>query len=175
MSITVLRLGHRPQRDKRLSTHLLLAARAFGAKKAFYSGSRDPKLEESINKVSQDWGGQFPLSYQKNWRKLIREWDGKIVHLTMYGLNIQNIIDEIRKDPSPKLVVVGGSKVPRDLYESATWNVSITTQPHSEVSALAVFLHEIFQGTELSKEYIGAKRKIIPNACGKEIVEFSKD
>ncbi|TLZ95287.1 MAG: tRNA (cytidine(56)-2'-O)-methyltransferase, partial [Methanobacteriota archaeon] len=29
--ITVLRLGHRPARDKRVTTHVALTARAFGA------------------------------------------------------------------------------------------------------------------------------------------------
>jgi len=51
MSITVLRLGHRPHRDKRASTHLMLAARAFGADNVFYSGIKDSRIEESIKKV----------------------------------------------------------------------------------------------------------------------------
>ncbi|MGI0148094.1 MAG: tRNA (cytidine(56)-2'-O)-methyltransferase, partial [Thermoplasmata archaeon] len=29
--VTVLRLGHRPSRDKRVTTHVALVARAFGA------------------------------------------------------------------------------------------------------------------------------------------------
>jgi len=47
----VLRLNHRPKRDKRVTTHLLLAARAFGAAGAIYSGEKDEKVEESLEKV----------------------------------------------------------------------------------------------------------------------------
>jgi len=59
MTITVLRLGHRPQRDKRLSTHLILCARALGAEKVIYTGMRDTRLEEGIANVVTEWGGSF--------------------------------------------------------------------------------------------------------------------
>ncbi|MBI0582046.1 MAG: tRNA (cytidine(56)-2'-O)-methyltransferase, partial [Methanomassiliicoccales archaeon] len=48
--ITVLRLGHRPERDKRITTHVALTARAFGARRIIVS-TKDPVLEESINDV----------------------------------------------------------------------------------------------------------------------------
>lgn len=175
MNITVLRLGHRPHRDKRLSTHLLLAARALGATNSYYSGINDSQLETSIKKVCKEWGGQFSVKYLKNWRKLTQNWDGKIVHLTMYGISIQDTIEAIRKDTKPKLVIVGGVKVPKEIFEIADWNVSITTQPHSEVSALAIFLHELYQGSQLDQDFIGARLKIIPKVCGKDLRFISKD
>ncbi|WP_192806472.1 RNA methyltransferase [Saccharolobus islandicus] len=36
--IYVLRLGHRPARDKRVTTHVILVARAFGAKGVYIEG-----------------------------------------------------------------------------------------------------------------------------------------
>jgi len=36
--IEILRLGHRKKRDARLSTHVALVSRAFGASKIYYSG-----------------------------------------------------------------------------------------------------------------------------------------
>ncbi|MCI0482386.1 MAG: tRNA (cytidine(56)-2'-O)-methyltransferase, partial [Candidatus Dadabacteria bacterium] len=87
--VTVLRLSHRPSRDKRVSTHLLLAARAFGATKAFYTGEQDDSIEESIKKVVTDWGGDFTLEYAESWRSVFEKWEGKIVHLTMYGVPFQ--------------------------------------------------------------------------------------
>jgi tRNA (cytidine56-2'-O)-methyltransferase len=175
MTITILRLGHRPERDKRLSTHLLLAARAFGAKNAFYTGIKDTQLENSINKVRQEWGGKFTVNFIEKWRDLVLSWDGKIVHLTMYGLPIQDVIKKIRDTDLSILVVVGSTKVPKELYTIANWNVSITNQPHSEVSALAIFLHELYKGQDIKKKFTNARLIITPSPRGKEVKEFSKD
>ena len=57
MAISVLRLGHRPARDKRISTHVGLVARAFGADNLFYSGIKDSSFEKSIHGVVKQWGG----------------------------------------------------------------------------------------------------------------------
>jgi len=169
MEVHVLRLGHRPSRDKRLTTHLILAARAFGASGATYTGRRDPTLEETISDVVSDWGGSFSLGYSEGWRRLISGWEGKVVHLTMYGQPVGEAISSIRDDPSDKLVVVGGAKVPGEVYGLADWNVSVTSQPHSEVSALAVFLHELFEGRELDRVFEGARMRIAPQERGKRV------
>ncbi|MCW4050856.1 MAG: tRNA (cytidine(56)-2'-O)-methyltransferase [Candidatus Bathyarchaeota archaeon] len=175
MTVTVLRLGHRPQRDKRLSTHLLLAARAFGATNAFYAGTKDIRMEEGISRIVEEWGGDFKVKYAESWRNVVKNWEGEIVHLTMYGLPVQEVASKIRENNEPKLVVVGGSKVPRDMYDLADWNVSVTTQPHSEVSALAIFLHMLFDGEELSRSFKGARLRINPSGHGKDVDVFSKD
>ncbi|MFH2112785.1 MAG: tRNA (cytidine(56)-2'-O)-methyltransferase [Candidatus Bathyarchaeota archaeon] len=174
MKTTVLRLGHRPLRDKRLSTHLLLAARAFGASGAFYAGIRDSGLEESVRKIVRDWGGDFSVEYAANWRRVVRDWEGGVVHLTMYGLPAQDVVHEVAAGEGPLLVVVGGPKVPGDVFGLADWNVSVTLQPHSEVSALALFLHMFYGGSELSREHPGARLRIVPSARGKELA-VSKD
>lgn len=173
-SVAVLRLGHRTSRDKRVSTHLILAARAFGASKAFYTGEQDDSLEESIRKVVADWGGEFTLQHATGWRGVFDEWEGKIVHLTMYGIPFQDAVGEIRADPSPKLVVVGGAKVPGEVYGAVHWNVAVTGQPHSEVSALALFLHELYEGKELGLDFPGSRLKVIPQAKGKKIETHAK-
>jgi tRNA (cytidine56-2'-O)-methyltransferase len=169
MRITVLRIGHRPLRDKRLTTHLLLCARALGAERAIYSGKRDLKIEETIDKVVDDWGGCFFLDYTNQWKKIVNEWEGKIIHLTMYGFPVQKAVNEIKNYDEPLLVIVGGPKVPAELYELSDWNLSVTSQPHSEVSSLAIFLHIFFEGKELEKEFLGAKMIITPSLRGKEV------
>jgi tRNA (cytidine56-2'-O)-methyltransferase len=167
--ISILRLGHRPSRDKRISTHLLLAARAFGAHDAVYTGIKDVALEESISKVVQEWGGDFSVGYSGSWKKVTNAWKGRIIHLTMYGLPVEDVIAEIKADRFPKLIVVGGAKVPSEIYGVADWNVAVTNQPHSEVSALALFLHELHGGKELSLKFPGAKLTIVPQAKMKKI------
>jgi tRNA (cytidine56-2'-O)-methyltransferase len=174
MNITVLRLGHRHIRDKRLSTHLILCARAFGAEKVIYSGDEDPKLEEGIRDIVKRWGGNFRIEYEVDWKRAIREWKGKIVHLTMYGLPVEKATPEIRKQDDPLLVIVGGPKVPRAIYEKASWNVSVTTQPHSEVSALSIFMYVLQGDSALQHEFTGGSIMITPSEKGK-YVEVSKD
>ena len=172
--VYVLRLNHRISRDKRVTTHLLLTARAFGADGAFYSGQRDEKIDESIKKMNKSWGGQFEMKHVQDWRKVIKqckEVGAEVIHLTMYGLPVQDVIQQIKESPKDKLIVVGGAKVPGILYELADWNVSITSQPHSEISALSIFLHELHEGEELCRIFEKAKIKIIPQAKGKKIVK----
>lgn len=172
--IKVLRLDHRRVRDARITTHVCLTARAFGASEVILSGDKDTKLMENVADVTERWGGGFVVDYRKNWDNTIDGWKkngGKLVHLTMYGEQVQDAIGDIRSSPKDKLVVVGGSRVPGKVYKEADWNVSVTTQPHSEVSALAIFLHLYFQGEELSKEFEGGKLKVVPSAHGKKIIE----
>ena len=175
--IWVLRLNHRSKRDKRVTTHLLLAARALGVDGAFYSGEYDEKVEKSIEKVSKSWGGTFKVEFSHNWRQVVKEWKrnvGEVVHLTMYGLPVQDVIDQLKASPKNKLIIVGGAKVPGVAYELADWNISVTSQPHSEVSALSIFLHELFEGHELPKQFENAEKKVIPQAKGKKVVKTNK-
>jgi len=169
MEVSVLRLGHRFSRDKRISTHLALTARAFGASEIIYD-ARDPEIEESVNSVVSSWGGDFRVAYTSDWRETVREFDGVRVHLTMYGLKLDETISKIGKSNKNVLVVVGGAKVPKEMYELVDFNLSVGAQPHSEVAALAVFLDRFFEGNSLYADFEGG-RKIIPQACGKKIVE----
>jgi len=145
-------------------------ARAFGANEYILSGENDDSILKSITDVSRRWGGKFSVRHEENWKKVVKGFKGKIAHLTMYGLPVQKVATEIRKEKS-LLVVVGGEKVPPGMYELADWNVSVTNQPHSEVAATAILLDRIFNGKELAKRFAGAKIKVIPQERGKKTVE----
>ena len=166
--LTVLRLGHRKIRDARLSTHVGLTARALGADSIVYSGEKDDSIVNSINKITPQWGGDFQASYEKNWRKTIQDFQGTKVHLTMYGSQVQDKIQEIRPK-NDLLIILGAEKVPPEVYNLADYNISVTSQPHSEVAALAIFLDHYFQGRELSKTFPNPKIKVTPNAKGKTV------
>ena len=168
--VTVLRLGHRLVRDERMSTHIGLVARAFGAKQLVLTGADDHTVE-SITRVSGRWGGSFEVIYQKNWREFVRSWKGPIVHLTMYGEVLDEALPKIEKvaGKDKLLVVVGAEKVPREIYNLASYNVSVGSQPHSEVAALAVFLDRLFMGGELYCTFVKAKIRIKPSSRGKEV------
>lgn len=166
--VEVLRLGHRPKRDERLSTHVCLTARALGADKVHVAGT-DSSPIESVDEVTRRFGGEFEAATMEEPRDFIRGWEGDIVHLTMYGLPIQDVVGEVRE--RDVLVVVGSQKVGWDVFEAADWNVAVSNQPHSEVAALAVFLHEYWEGRELEKEFGGGEVEVLPSRRGKETRE----
>ena len=166
--ITVLRLEHRPFRDQRITTHCGLVARALGASAFVYSGQQDDKLENSIRGVVGNFGGKFSIQYTESWKTFLKGFKGKKIHLTMYGLPMQKQIQKIRKHRNI-LLIIGGEKVPFEVYKLADYNISVTSQPHSEVAALAIFLDKYFVGKELEKKFPGAKKKVIPNSRLKQV------
>lgn len=165
----ILRIGHRPERDQRVTTHVGLTARALGAR-GMYLAASDKGVAESITDVAKRWGGEFFCEDNVKWRSCIKEWKaggGTVVHLTMYGINLPDVIGEIR--PHKKiLVIVGAEKVPGEIYGLADYNVAVTGQPHSEISSLALFLDHLAQGQNLALDFPGAQIKIIPSKAGKQ-------
>lgn len=157
-----------------MSTHLGLVARAFGAVRLIVSGMDDETID-SLKKISANWGGDFAVEYVKNWRDYAKKFDGLVVHLTMYGEHLDNFMSKIQKEVKKKniLVVVGGEKVPGDIYKMANYNVSIGNQPHSEIAALAVFLDRLFMGEELYYRFENARLRIIPKPKGKGVEDLS--
>jgi tRNA (cytidine56-2'-O)-methyltransferase len=168
--VVVLRLGHRPGRDNRMTTHVGLTARALGADRVVIAGNAS-KSKGTIEDITQRFGGPFTVELDDEWRALIRDWEGSIAHLTMYGLPVQEVEGEVRAalEDGPLLVVVGAEKVPFDVYEAADFNVGVTNQPHSEVAGLAVFLDRLFEGRELEREWADATHRVVPKATGKQV------
>ena len=176
MRVAVLRLGHRKDRDKRVTTHVCLAARALGADFAIISGERDDRVIKSVAGVSQRFGGRFFARHEPNYRKAVarlKKGGYSIVHLTMYGEPLEKMIGAVRRKRKV-CVIVGAGKVPRDVYEMADYNISVTGQPHSEFAAIAIFLHELFFGKELSKKFPNARLRVVPQARGKKVMARGK-
>ena len=165
--ITILRIGHRISRDKRITTHVALVARAFGANKIFID-CEDKKIEETIRSTCFHFGGDFNIESGVDVKKIIKNWDGNVVHLTMYGDELEKSVNKIDKN-CDLLVVVGAEKVPAYVYDFADFNVSVGNQPHSEVAALAVFLDRYTKGRWIGKKFNG-KMEIIPCNKGKKVV-----
>ena len=175
--IVVLRWGHRPQRDARLTTHVALTARALGASSLILSDIEDEKIKETIEKITRNWGGLFFFMMGTPWKKAVKDWKAKggiVVHLTVYGENIQtsDVLQRIKDSGKDILVIVGSKKVPKEFFSEAVsdFNVAIGNQPHSECASLAVFLDRFFEGKELAKSFENAKVRIISQKRGKKIV-----
>ena len=168
--ITVLRLGHRKGRDKRITTHVGLVARAFGADELIIS-TKDEGIGITLDDVTKRFGGNFSVKTGIKWRKILKNWEGTKVHLSMYGEHIDDVIPRIPKNKE-LLIVVGAEKVPGDVYKMVDYNVGVGNQPHSEVAALAVFLDRFLKGDGLRRDFKG-KVTIIPSKNGKKVVESS--
>lgn len=172
MAIIILRLGHRLQRDQRITTHVGLTARAFGAE-GMLLASDDQGIEKSISDISKRWGGSFYVKRIESWKSEINKWKksgGKVLHLTMYGMNFPDVANEITIDNL--MIVVGAEKVPAEIYELADWNVGVGNQPHSEVAALAVVLDRLqaASGNEpLKAKFADGELEIVPMRLGKEV------
>src|SRR2546426_7671897 len=170
-------MGHRLFRDSRVTTHVCLTARALGADQAIIANNRDKELESTIREVSDRFGGRFNVETGANWKQVIQDWresDGQVVHLTVYGLPLSDVIDQIRDLNKDLLVVVGSEKMPGEMFKLADWNVSITSQPMSEVGALAIFLDWYHSHKEFELDFPGPEMQIVPSKEGKIVKEISR-
>jgi tRNA (cytidine56-2'-O)-methyltransferase len=177
--VVILRWGHRPRRDARLTTHVALTARALGASGLILANIEDEKIKETIEKVTKNWGGPFFFEMGTPWKEAVKDWKAKggiVVHLTAYGENIQtsDMLQRIEESGKDILVIVGSQKVPREFFSEAfsDFNVAVGNQPHSECASLAVFLDRLFEGEELKKSFENAKVRIIPQKRGKKIASL---
>jgi tRNA (cytidine56-2'-O)-methyltransferase len=171
--VAVLRLGHRPGRDERTTTHVGLTARALGADRVVLANDASSR-SDTVEDITERFGGPFAVETTDSPMGYIRNWGGEIVHLTMYGLPVQDVEADIRtafEDGQSLLVVVGAEKVPFEVYEQATHNVAVTNQPHSEIASLAVFLDHLYEGAELDREFEDAERAVVPQELGKQVEE----
>jgi len=165
--IIVLRIGHRINRDKRITTHTALVARAFGANKIFID-TLDKKIENTMRSTCNRFGGDFEIKTGVKPKEAIRKFKGIVVHLTMYGDELNSSIKKFDKKEA-LLVIVGAEKVPPYIYEMADYNISVGNQPHSEVAALAIFLDRYTGGKWLNKKFNG-KIQILPSNKGKKVM-----
>ncbi len=164
----VLRIGHRPERDKRITTHVALTARAFGASKIYISRP-DRRIVKTVNEVVRKFGGNFTVETVSNPKKIAKNWKGKVIHLTMFGLPFNDVVKELKAETSPILFVVGAEKVPPWTFECADYNISIGNQPHSEVSALAIALSSL--NSEFDAQEFDGPIKVIPSADYRNMVD----
>lgn len=160
-------------RDDRVTTHAALVSRAFGAQKIYMTGI-DQSVRDTVAAVGRRWGGNFEVEIVDDWKTVARAWKregGRIAHLTMYGVNVDDVAARLRNEDSKILVIIGAEKVPREAYEMADYNVAVGSQPHSEIAALAIFLDRIHGGRQLKKEFAGGRLRVVPTERGKRVVE----
>ena len=135
--IVLLRLGHRPERDKRITTHVGLTARLLGAE-GMLLASDDPGIVKTLEDVVRRWGGDFYVKNNVNFKQEIKEWKdagGKVCHLSMYGVNLPGVTDEL-KSCDKLMIVVGAEKVPQKFTSSRTGTSRLETSPIPKLQQL---------------------------------------
>jgi tRNA (cytidine56-2'-O)-methyltransferase len=175
MKIEVLRIGQRLVRDDRVTTHVALVSRAFGASKILMQ-EVNPEIKRTISDINRTWGSTFEVEIIDNWKQVLKlkKKSFKIVHLTMYGENIDSITNKLKQEEKI-LIVVGAEKVPHEVYDLADYNVAVGNQPHSEISALAILLDRILQGRQFLKKHENAQKEIVPTKQGKKVLDKTID
>ena len=174
--LEVLRLGYRKGRDPRITTHLGLVARAMGADGFLLAGDEDKEMFENLNSVSDRFGGYLEtkqVSGMGHLKKHVAN-GGVAVHLTMYGEPFRKAIPKMRRD-RPLVIVVGGAKVPGDVYKICQHNVAVGNQPHSEVAALALFMDAWFGESASERNFDNARLIIEGTNDGKLVHDLRED
>ena len=167
----VLRIGHRPERDKRITTHVALTARAFGACKISFS-KPDTRIVDTVDKVTEKFGGNFIIETTTNPKAIVKNWAGTTIHLTMFGLPIDDSLEDIKKCKDPLLFIVGAEKVPPWVFEHSDFNIAIGSQPHSEVSAIAIALSKV-NDASYNQNFDG-QLQVVPSGERREMKNSSK-
>lgn len=145
------------------SMDICLAARAFGAHVVTFEARKNPKLSRYFDSLNKRWGGSFSVSFTNNWKAFIKEHRNyKIVYLTRYGIPINKVEYAIRTYKNILLVVTTAETL-KEMHDLSDFNISITNQPHCSSAAIAVFLHQFYQGRELSLHFENAEYKVIPD------------
>ena len=85
----------------RITTHAALVSRAFGSDK-IYMTEVDNSIKETLKEIAKRWGGKYDFAIEiiEDWRKVVKNWKkegGKVVLLTMYGINIDDTISQSKK------------------------------------------------------------------------------
>ncbi len=139
-----------------------MAARAFGAHNVTFASIRNPKMMNQFKVLNKKWGGDFNVSFVDNWQDFLKSKKNyKTIYLTRYGTPINKIKYSLKTYKNIMLIVTL-TEAYKNLYKMADFNVSITAQPHSATSAIAIFLHLFYEGRELAMHFENAKYKVVP-------------
>ena len=152
-----------------------LTARAFGASELIATQKEQKDklyITKYFKEINDDWGSSFKVSFDSNWKKLILERNNnyKTIYLTKYGSSIKKSEYAISTYKNIMLIVSTTDNI-KELYDMADFNISLTTQPHTIISSIAVFLNMYYKGRELAMHFENAKYKIIPENHGIHITK----
>ncbi len=114
------------------------------------------------------WGGSFEVVGCENWKRSVRSFRGTV--RPPHDVRSAARARLAAAAPGPRiLLVVGGAKVPSDLYSPRIVNVAVGNQPHSEVAALAVLLARLLGLPSNDATWPGARQRDRAARAGKKV------
>ena len=144
---------------------ICLTARAFGASSVIFTStnaSLNSRLKRYCSSISKKWGGNFNVQFTNAWKSYLEsKRNYKKVYLTRYGTPIKKQVYTLRSYRNI-IIILSITEEIKSFGELADFNISITSQPHSSIAAMAIFLNQYFAGRELSLNFSNAKFKVIP-------------
>jgi tRNA (cytidine56-2'-O)-methyltransferase len=147
------------------SLDLCLTSRALGAAEITFIGKKDNRLVRQVNDLNKKWGGKFKVQFAKNYKDFLKSTTKyKKIYLTRYGLPLQEKSYTIKTYTNIVLIVALMDKNEiNSIYKFSDFNISVSSQPHCAAAAIAIFLHEFYNGRELAMHFENAKYKLVPN------------
>jgi tRNA (cytidine56-2'-O)-methyltransferase len=158
-TISVLAIGRSPYQ---VNLDLCLTARALGASEITFIGEKDGKLQRYIANLNKKWGGRFKVQFAKSYQQALKSATKyKKVYLTRYGMPLQTKSYMLKTYKNLVLIVTLKDEV-NSIHKIADFNISVSSQPHCSSAAIAIFLHEFYNGRELAMHFENAQYKLVP-------------
>jgi tRNA (cytidine56-2'-O)-methyltransferase len=123
---------------------------------------------ENLNKK---WGGRFKVQFAKNYKEALKSASKYAkVYLTRYGMPLQDKSYVLKTYKNMILIVTSrdGDEM-NPMHKIADFNISVSSQPHCSAAAIAIFLHEFYNGRELAMHFENAQFKLVPHEHDVEI------
>jgi tRNA (cytidine56-2'-O)-methyltransferase len=151
------------------SLDLCLTARALGASEITIVGKKEPRLIRHMNGLNKKWGGRFKVQFAKNYKEVLTSMPKYAkVYLTRYGMPLHDKSYTLKTYKNLVVIVTHKDEI-NPIHKLADFNVSISSQPHCSAAAVAIFLHEFYNGRELAMHFENAELKLVPQEHGVEI------
>ena len=155
---------------------MCLTARALGASEIIFTSSKKEKLVRYAGRLERDWGGVFGVTFNHDYRKVLADANKyKKVYLTRYGVPLPKLIYSLKTYKNIMLIVSSVQASSKPLHEIADFNISVTDQPHCGAAAIAIFLHEFYEGRELAVHFKNSKYKVIPAEHGINVETIERE
>jgi tRNA (cytidine56-2'-O)-methyltransferase len=109
------------------------------------------------------------VQFAKNYKEVLKS-AAKYpkLYLTRYGIPLQDKSYTLKTYKNLLLIVTLKEEV-KAIHDLADFNISISSQPHCSAAAIAIFLHDFYNGRELAMHFENAQMKLIPKEHGVEV------
>jgi tRNA (cytidine56-2'-O)-methyltransferase len=169
LTISVLAVGSSTYST---SLDLCLTSRALGASEIIFIGKKsDSKILHYMESLNKKWGGRFKVKFTKSSKEALKSASKYAkVYLTRYGMPLQEKSYTLRTYKNMLLIVTLQDKDEMNpMHKIADFNISVSSQPHCSAAAIAIFLHEFYNGRELAMHFENAQFKLVPHEHEVEI------